>query len=50
MTQTLWEKENVDKVDDPDVFQFSMAEVKIIGINDVLGVTEREELATEEAT
>ena len=27
MTQTLWEKENVDKVDDPDVFQFSMADV-----------------------
>ena len=30
MTQTLWEKENVDKMDDPDVFQFSMAEVRIM--------------------
>lgn len=27
MTQTQWEKENAEKMDDPDVFQFSIAEV-----------------------
>jgi hypothetical protein len=27
MTQTKWEMENAEKIDDPDVFQFSIAEV-----------------------
>ena len=27
MTQTQWEKENDEKVDDPEVFQFSITEV-----------------------
>ena len=27
MTQTQWERENQEKVDDPDVFEFSVTEV-----------------------
>ena len=27
MTRTAWEKENVDRVDDPEVFEFSITDV-----------------------
>lgn len=30
-TTTVWEKENIDKTDDPDVFEFSVAEGTLKG-------------------
>lgn len=29
-TTTAWEEENLDKLDDPDVFEFSLAQVSLV--------------------
>ena len=49
MTQTKWEMENAEKIDDPDVFQFSVAEViTLMDFEFYIGIAERKELAFEE--
>lgn len=47
MTKTAWENENLEKLDDPDAFEFSVTEVCIVLLTSIVGISKGENSATQ---